>query len=470
LTESPSTLLAAGLAAVLLAGCEVGPDYRRPAEETPPSFQETVPWKVAAPRDQVPKADWWRMFADPTLDRLETSAGKANPDVQAALARVEQARAIAQLSLDALLPGVNLNPTASRERYAEGRSLPPGSPEAAYTANSFDLSLVLNYEVDLFGRARRELEGARALAEAQADAYDSVLLSLQAEVAQDYFTLRGLVTQRTALLETVSGREEELDLVRKRRQAGANDDLDVYRAQTELASAQSAELAVEQQMATLRHALATLLGQAPEGFTLAATPLVPEPPAVPVGLPSDLLERRPDIAQAERTMAAASAGIGVAKSALFPVVGLTASGGFNNETFSKLFDSGSREWTLAPFASLPLYQPGNWANYRRAKFVFDEATATYRGQVLAAFRDVEDSVSALRYLADQAAVTKQGVTASRQAARLSLLRYKQGITDYFEVIDAQRTLLDLEIQDAQLETGRFVSTVLLVKALGGGWQ
>lgn len=468
-----SFLIRVSAAAVLLlavAGCEVGPHYRRPAVTTPPAFGETLPWKVAVPEDVLPKSAWWQVFGDPILDDLERRTQAANPDLAGALARVEQAQAAARVSLAALLPDVGIDATGYRRRYSGNSAEPPGFTVPAYTANSIDVPLELSYEVDLFGQARRELEQARALAEAQAAAYNNVLLSLQAEVAEDYFTWCGLLTQRRYLEETVGGRRQELDLVRKRQRAGAADLLDVYQAEAELTAVENSELAVDQQVEQLRHALAILVGRPPEGFSLGPTPLGAEPPAVPVGLPSDLLERRPDVAQAERNMAAASAAIGVAKAAFFPRIGLTAAGGFNSTTFSTLFQSNSREWYLAPFVTVPLFQPADWADYLSSKHAYEAAVDDYRSQVLSAFRDVDDALSNLRYLEARAAVTQESVAASQKAAALSLVRYKQGITDYFEVIDAERTMLDNQIQSAQLESERFVTTVLLIKALGGGWS
>jgi len=463
--------LAATAAVLALAGCEVGPDYHRPATETPPAFSENAPWKEAVPQDTVSRAQWWTVFGDPTLDQLETQTTEANPSIQAAFARVQQARAIARVSLADLMPNLAVNGTGSRQRYSGSREVPPGASHAPYTTNSIDLPLDLSYEVDLFGRIRRELEVTKALAQAQAAAYQSLMLSLQAEAAQDYFSLRGLLEEKAYLDSNVEGRKRELDLVQKRQAAGASDNLDVYRAQTELDTVESTELAVDQQIAQIHHALAILSGHMPESYQLDAKPITVDPPAVPLGLPSDLLERRPDIAQAERTLASVSAGIGVAKAAFFPRVGLTAFGGFNSVAFHSLFESDSREWSIAPFVSLPVFQGGrNWANYQRSKYAYDEAVANYRGQVLIAFRDVEDTLSGLRYLSSQSGVLQEGVSAARQATDLSNLRYKQGVADYFEVIDAERSALEDEIEWSQVRAQRFITTVLLIKALGGGWK
>jgi multidrug efflux system outer membrane protein len=461
---------AAGLPVLALAGCEVGPDYHRPATAAAPTFGEGAPWKVAAPQDTVPRADWWKVFNDPILSQLEEQTTAANPDIQAAFARVEQAQAVAQISMADLLPSVGVNAVGSRTRYSGHREVSPGANHSTYTTNAMDLPLDFSYEIDLFGRIRRALEVARAAAQAQADNYQSVLLSLQADAAQEYYTLRGLLEEKAYLVSNVEGRRQELDLVNKRQTAGASDNLDVYRAQTELDTVESTEIAVDQRIDQIEHALAIISGKMPEGYHLEAQPIQVEPPAVPVGLPSDLLERRPDIAAAERTMASVSAAIGVAKAAFFPRVGLTAFGGFNSIAFHSLFDSSSREWSIAPFVAMPLFEGGRLtANYERAKFAYDEATANYRSQVLIGFRDVEDSLGGLRYLSDQSGVLQDGVIAARHAVDLSNLRYKQGVADYFEVIDAERTALDTEISWSEVRSQRFITTVLLIKALGGGW-
>ena len=458
------------LLALVLAGCTVGPDYRRPAVDAPAAFGERGPWKIAAPKDALPRTGWWRIFNDPALDGLETRAEKANFSLSAALARVDEARAVARMSRADLFPAVALGPSVARNRYSGSRPVQPGASNPAYTANSITLPVDLSYEVDLFGGARRALESARALAEAGAAAYQGVLLSLQAEVAQDYFTMRALAAERAFLASTIDGRRQELALARMRRAGGASGDLDVYRAETELASAESSILAVDQRSAELRHALAVLIGTAPEGFSCDAAPLDSDPPAVPAGLPSELLERRPDVSQAERTLAAANAQVGFAKAAFFPSIGLTAAAGYNSSALDTLLRWNSREASLVPFATLPLFKGGgNLASYERSKAAYEEARALYRQQVLAALRDVEDGLSDLRYLSDQAAVVGEGVVASRKAAELSRVRYRQGAADYFEVIDAERTTLEYEIQATQLRGGRYTASILLVKALGGGW-
>ena len=459
-------------AAVLLLaqGCAVGPDYKRPELATPASFSEQGPWKVAEPKDSLPREGWWRVFGDPALDALEARATAASPTLEAALARYDAALAAARLAGSGLYPSLSVQASGGRELYSHNRQSEYPSTTFAYTSNSFNLPLVLDYEIDLFGQARRSLESARASAEAQGATYRGVLLTLEAGVAQNYFTLRSLVSQRALLRKNVALLRDALDLVQKLRRGGANSDLDLYQAQAELATVESSELAAEQAISQQKHALAVLVGENPEAFQVEAGPLDSPAPAVPVGLPSDLLERRPDIAAAERSLAAANARIGVAKAAFFPSVGLTAMAGANSSALSNLLARSSGEWAAGPFLTLPLFTGGaNTANYRQAQAAYREAVADYRAQVLTAFQQVEDGLSDLRLLDGQTQALERAVAASDAASRLSLVRYKAGLVSYIEVIDSQRTQLQSELSLTQARAGRLTATVLLVRALGGGW-
>lgn len=458
------------VALALASGCTVGPDYLRPQVATPTTYSELGPWKQAEPRDTLPKAGWWHVFRDPTLDRLEEQAASASPTLRAALARYDQALAVARIARAQLYPSLALGPSASRERFSGNRQSEYPATTFAYTANSFDLPLQLSYELDLFGSLRRSLESARATAEAQGAAYQSVLLLLESGVAQDYFNLRSLVAQRELLAKNVSLLTDALELVRKLRRGGANSDLDVYQAEAELEVVKSSEIAAERSIAEAQHALAVLVGQNPEDFSVEAMPLGPDVPEVPVGLPSELLERRPDIAAAERALAAANARIGVAKAAFFPSIGLTAFAGTNSSDLDKLLTWGSREWAVGPAVSLPLFKGGaNEAGLRQAKAAYDEALADYRQQVLVGFEEVEDGLSDLRLLSRQAEVLGRAASAAQGASRLSTVRYKAGLVNYIEVIDSERTQLESEISLTQARAGRLTATVFLIRALGGGW-
>jgi multidrug efflux system outer membrane protein len=467
---NPWHLAGLGALAALAAGCAVGPDYRRPAVDTPSAYSEGGPWKVAEPRDSIPKAEWWRVFHDPTLDGLESRAAAASPTLRSALARYDEALAAARATRGTLYPALSAGPSASRQLFSANRQSEFPATRFAYTTDSFDLPLDLSYEIDLFGAARRSLEGARASAEAQGAAYQNVLLALEAGVAQNYFTLRSLVSQRDLLARNISLLQDALELVHKLRRGGANSDLDVYQAETELATVESSATATDRAIAEQQHALAVLVGEYPENFRIDAAPLDTATPAIPTGLPSELLERRPDVAAAERTLAAANARIGVAKAAFFPSIGLTAFAGANSDDLNSLLTWGSREWAAGPFVTVPIFNGGtSLANYRQAKAAYDEALADYRQQVLVAFQEVEDGLSDLRLLEKETGILSKAVASSGGATKLSIIRYKAGLVSYIEVIDSQRTQLGSEISLTQAKADRLSATVQLIRALGGGW-
>ncbi len=472
-TFEPCCQPAVLLALLVLTGCAVGPDYRQPdvAATAPAAFAEAGPWQVAAPKDDLPKGSWWKIFHDPALDTLETQAAAASPTLQAAVARRDQAFAAAGISRADYFPSLSLDPSGSRSRYSGNREVPPGASHASYTTDSYNLPLDLSYELDLWGRVRRSNESARALADASNAAYQTVLLGVQADVAQAYFTLRSLATERDLVVRSIETRRLALELVQKLFSGGASAKLDVLRAETELASAESDALVLDQRRAALRHALAVLCGQSPEGFAVDDRTALPVTvPALPVSLPSEVLERRPDVAAAERTLAASNAQIGVAKAAFFPSIKLIGSAGYNSTDLNSLLNSDSRQWSLGPAISLPIFQGGrNVANYDRAKAAYAESVASYRTRVLVAFQEVEDGLNGLRYLDEQSAVLARAVSSSREAAKLSTVRYKSGLVSYLEVVDAERTALQTELTATELNAQRFVTSVLLIKALGGGW-
>ncbi len=455
------------LAPLLLTGCALGPNYLNPGVEVPPAYRENVHWKEASPQDQLPRGAWWRIYDDPALDALEALAAGANQDLAAAFARVNQARAIARVDAAGLLPRVDLNASAARSRTSGDFTL---TGEGS-TYNSFFLPLDLSYEVDLWGRVRRSVEASRADAAASLADYQSVLLTLQTEVARNYFALRALDAEIDLLLRTLELRRENLGMVRSLFRHGQVGQLDVSRAETELAATEAETAGVRKRRAELEHALAVLVGKPAAALELASSPLDLKPPQVEAGLPSSLLERRPDVASAERRMAAASARIGVAKTAFFPAVSLTGSAGYSSTEASSLLDWDNRTWGLGPAVSLPIFEAGrNSANLRRARASYEEAVARYRQQVLVAFAEVEDALSGLRHLSDQAAAQAEAVAASRQAAELSGKRYRAGLVSYLEVVDSERTALQAERGAVQTLGERMQTGVLLIKALGGGWD
>lgn len=463
------------MVALALAGCAVGPNYRRPTTETPAYYKaETLgSWKEGWPVDDVPKGDWWKMFGDERLNDLQSRATNANQELKAAIARVEQARATARAARSELLPALNAGSSFTRQRFSPNQVPSFGDP----TANHYRGALDLSYEIDLWGRVRRGFESARANAQASLAAFHNVLLTLHADVAQNYFALRALDAEISIVTSTVKLREEQVQLVRIRFENGIGVQLDVARAETELAASEAEVASLAKRRAELENALAILVGENPSAFKFATasgdggTRWNPAPPSIPAGLPSDLLERRPDVSEAERQLAAANARIGVAKAAFFPALRLTGSGGYVSGEIESLFNWDSRVWSIGPSLSLPIFAGGrNLANYRRSKSAFEETIARYRQSILVAFGDVESSLAGIHFLADQAAAEDRAVAHSRRAAELAGERYHAGIVSYLEVVDANRVALQSERARAQLAGQRLIASVRLIKALGGGWQ
>jgi multidrug efflux system outer membrane protein len=474
-TGIPVTLAAAVLLAAVSASAgllTVGPDYKAPTNAVPGAYKaaELGAWKEGRPLDNVPKADWWEVFHDPDLDDLEARAIQSNQNLKSAVARVEQARATARVARADLLPALSLAPSYARQRYSPSQDPSFGN----ITANAFSVPLDLSYEIDLWGRVRRGFESARADAQASlADSYN-VLLTLQADVAQNYFALRSLDAEIATVVASVGLRKEQVQLVRSRFEGGIGNELDVARAGTELATTEADAASLARRRNQLENSLAILVGSNPLTFRVPASTndtWNPEPPSVPAGLPADLLERRPDVAEAERQLASANARIGVAKAAFFPVLNLTASGGYLSGDIQTLFNWESRVWTIGPSLSLPIFAGGrNRAGYRRAQAAFEESVARYREQVLVAFGDVENSLAGIRYLAEQSAAQQRAVAHARRAADLAGERYRSGIVSYLEVVDANREALQAERGNAQLTGQRLNASVQLIKALGGGWE
>jgi multidrug efflux system outer membrane protein len=461
-----------GLCALLLvSGCTVGPDYERPAAPATPAWKEAGPWKEAAPKDAIGKGAWWELFGDPVLNDLQAKAEAANPDLKAAVARVGQARAIARLTESDFYPTISLNPSANRERYTENRTVQPTTLAKSYTANTFQIPVDLSYEVDLWGRVRRTVEASTAAAEAAVASYETVRLTMHSDVASAYFALRAIDSDHVVLRKTLDLRRESLRLAQARLRLGAGNDLDVSRAETELTTTEAESIGMERRRAEVEHALAVLTGRTPSEVSIPEKPLDLQPPAIPAGMPSELLERRPDVAEAERRMAASNAEIGIATTAYYPSLNLTASFGFESRELKTLFDWQSRVWTLGAGLAAPLYQGGRVdADVARAKARYEESVAQYRSRLLVAFQEVEDGLSGLRILAEQAEAQSRAVLASRRTATLTTSRYNAGLVSYFEVVDAERTVLQNERQATLIQGQRLVASVFLIKALGGGWQ
>jgi multidrug efflux system outer membrane protein len=459
--------LATGATAALPS---VGPNYVRPAIAAPAAYRDAgdlAAWKTAMPADAFGRGQWWKLFGDPALDDLESRALAGNQDLRAAAARVEQAAAAAGLARSAYWPQIGLQASATRERYSPTAA----EPYPNTVANDFSVPLVASWELDIFGRVRRLTESARADAEASAALFESVRLSLTSDLAADYFSLRGLDRELAILKDTVALRRRELELMSSRFKIGNATELDTTRAETELASAEADSDAVAVRRASLQNALALLLGASAPDFDLAPATREIEPPAVPAGLPSDLLERRPDVAAAERSLAAANARIGVARAAFFPAISLTGGAGFESSATSSLFQTDSRIWSIGPSLYLPIFQGGrNRSNLERSRAAYDESVAAFRQQVLVAFREVQDALTATRLLAEQSGAQSRALRAAERSAALAQTRYDAGYVSYLDVIDAQRTALATERASVQLDAERLNTSVALIKALGGGWH
>lgn len=456
-----------------LAGCKVGPDYSRPSAPVPPAYSgETNEWKVAEPRAHLPRGNWWEIFGDPELNRLETQAAGANQNVKAAVAVFEQARAFVDVSRAGFYPNISANPEFTRLRNSHSLlpngSSPLGTPT---TYNSFSVPLDASYEVDVWGRVRRTVESARANAEASRDDAETVRLSMQAEVASDYFTLHALDEEVSLLRSSVEVFKKSLDLTRNRRTGGIATDLDVAQAETVLKTTEAQLPVTILQRMQVEHALATLIGQPASIFHVEQRTLDLRPPILPAGIPSELLERRPDIASAERRVASANANIGVAKAAFYPKITLNGAAGFESISAGSLFSWPSRVWSLGPTVSFPLFTGGQLrAELRQANAAYDQVVAQYRQNVLSAFAEVEDNLAAQQLLVAEHDAQQAALEAAQRTLNIANNRYAAGLVTYLEVATAQNSALDLERTEVRLRGDQLVTTVALIKSLGGGWQ
>lgn len=452
----------------LLAGCLVGPDYERPAVEMPEDWR----WKAAEPRDHVPRGEWWLVFDDHALSQLQSLAQTNNQDLEAAFYRFEQARAMARISRSDLFP--SLDAQMGWNRYRSSGNSPSPFPEfrmPSITREQWTTALDLSYEIDLWGRVRRSFESARFEALSAEAAYQGMLLALQADVAATYLAIQGTDREKGILEETIRLREEALVAIEQRQQAGIGTEFEVERTRVEVESAKAQLQAVNQRRAELINALAVLCGVSPASFLDQVNTEPARLPEIKPGLPSTLLERRPDVAQAERNLAARNAQIGVAKGAFFPVVRLTAAGGTLSGDASDLFAWDSRTWALGPSVSLPVFAGGrNRAELERAQAAYMEGVAQYRQTVLLALRDVEDSLSAIIFTRNRLASLGEAAQSARRAAQISYARYSAGAVNFLEVVDAETARLQAELAAVQTSTEQRLAVVRLIKALGGGWQ
>ncbi|MDG2529247.1 efflux transporter outer membrane subunit [Caulobacter endophyticus] len=447
------------LALLSLAACSTAPAYAPPAVSTPAAFRDTGPWTPASGADAAPAGDWWSVFADPTLAGLEQRLVAGNASLAQAVARYDQARALARQARTDLYPTVGVDAGAASQRtISSGRTDPVG------------LSASASYELDLWGRVRSQVEAGRADAQASAADLAAVRLSLQAQLADAYFQLRGADAQIAVLASTADAYRQALDLTRRRQVGGASSALDTGRAETQLATALAQQEQAKADRALLEHALAVLVGEPASSFSVASVEGLSDAPLTPVSTPSLVLQRRPDIAAAERRVAAANARIGVARAAWFPTVTLAASGGWQS-TGGELLTTANRVWALGPAAAaLPLLDGGaRKAEVARSRAVFDEAAGGYRQTVLDAFREVEDQMALANRLAAAQARQDEAVNAAARTAALATTRYREGAASYLDVVTAQTAELDARRSALDLRTRRLAASVDLIRALGGGW-
>ncbi len=457
------------MAAFQLTGCTVGPKYQRPAAEVPPVYKEVGDWKPAQPNDQNLGGNWWEIFQDPQLNALEAQVSVSNQNLKATEAQYTQARALVRYQRANYFPTVTVDSSATRNRISNHR--PASVVSNGITYNDFQIPFELSYQLDVWGRVRRTVEFYREQAQASAADLATVNLSMHSQLALFYFQARMLDAEEQLLNSTVTQYEHALELIESRFAGGIASDVEVQQAETQLETTRAQAIDVTVTRAQYEHAVAVLIGKPPASFSLAPLPLTMPPPPIPVGLPSELLERRPDIAAAERLMASANAQIGVAKSAYYPLVNLAAAGGFESGSATTLLSGPSILWSAGPSALFTIFDVGRRrAASDQAIAAYDQAVANYRQTVLTGFQQVEDNVAALRILEHEAQVQDKAVAAAQKYLELAVTRYKGGVTSYLEVTTAESAALSDEVTAVNILGRRMVDAVTLVQALGGGWD
>jgi outer membrane protein, multidrug efflux system len=465
------------VATALTTGCAVGPDYHRPPADVPPSWQPEAPWHEAAPGDTALKGNWWELFQDPELNPLVEKALASNQNLRVAAARLQQSQDQLTIARSALFPAVELSGSASRAKDSANRPLAAYSqPNQSTVQNDFLLGPSVNYELDLFGRVRREVEGARASAQqAEAD-FENTRLILMATLVSNYYSLREVDAEMAVVRRSLDLQQDALKFVSSRHGLGFATGLDLAQQEALLDSSAAQLELLQNQRDQLQHAIATLVGTPAPGFTLASSTEVRPIPALPLGLPSDLLQRRPDVASAERAMAAANARIGVARAAYFPTIDLAPglgvpSIGWESNALAGLFAAPSRLWSLGLSASQTLFDAGKTrANVRFADADYTAAVANYRQTVLTAMEEVENGITGLGSLERAEIQANASVRSAQRAFDIASERYKGGVDTYLDVITAEQTLLTNQRQAVQIQGQQFTTAVFLVKALGGGWN
>ena len=464
-------LVSAAVALFVLDGCTVGPNYKRPTAPVPANWDVTPPWREADPKDAVPKTTWWTLFQNDELNQLETELLASNQTLAASVATLNQARAAAQIQNATLFPTVGTSPSFGGERYSANRPTGSNIPLSNVTQGNFAIPFTVSYEVDLVGKRRRTIEAAQAAYQANAADLENVRLILTAELAADYFTLRQLDTEIAILNRTVQALQKGLDLVNSRHTGGLASGLDVAQEETLLNTTRTQATLLQQQRKLYEDAIAVLVGKPAPDFHLPLHELSAEPPGIDTTVPSDVLERRPDIAEAERRMAVANAQIGIAKSAYYPSLVLFGQGGWNSTNISTLLSASSGFWAVGANVTQNIFSGGavrSSVQYSEAGYT--GSVAEYRGVVLNAFREVQDNLTGLQVLDSARQSQADAVSSARRQLDLANSRYVGGLVSYLDVVSAQQNLLTNEQEAAIIQGQRLVTSVLLVKALGGGWD
>jgi NodT family efflux transporter outer membrane factor (OMF) lipoprotein len=452
---------------VFVAGCTVGPKYVRPTTDAPAAYKETGNWKPAQPSDEITKGTWWKVYQDPQLDALEDQISVSNQTLKISQAQFAEARAAVKISRAGYFPTVTGGISATH--YSGASNAPLAAAKNTY--QNYVIPVDVSYEPDVWGRVRRTVEASRSEAQASAADLANVELSIRTELAFDYFSLRGLDAEKALLDSTVISYQKALDLTTTRYKGGLASAVDVAQAQTQLETTRAQSIDVGVSRAAFEHAIAVLIGKPASDFSLPPMPLATPPPGIPPGLPSELLERRPDIAAAERRVQEANAQIGIAKAAYYPLFTLTGSGGLESAAISTLIQGPSAFWTLGGAAAQTIFEGGARRGAVNQTYALrDQAIGTYQQTVLTAFQEVEDNLAALRILQDEAQTEDAAVAAAQHSLSLSITRYKGGIANYLEVTIAQSAALADEVTAVAILTRRMTFSVQLVKALGGGWN
>ena len=449
-----------------LAGCMMGPDYVRPIAPAPPAFKEAEGWKLAQPQDRVPKGNWWEVFGDATLNELEAQVDISNQNIKAAEAQVRAAQALTQSARSGLFPTISGAGAATRSKAPGSRVV-----NTAGIGNNYNLAVDASWELDLWGRVRRSVESSEANAQATSADLAAARLSAQALLAQDYWTLRVLDAEIALFKTTIAGYERSLQLTRNQYSAGIVGRNDVVQAEAQLNSTRAQALDADVQRAQLEHAIAILIGKAPAEVSVAVVTQQWSFPVIPPGVPSELLERRPDIAAAERSVAAANAQIGVAEAAFYPTLSLSAAGGFQSASFVHQLSLPNQYWSIGAALAQTIFDGGlRKAQSAQAIAAYDATVAEYRQTVLGGFQEVEDNLVALRILEQEAAVQDAAVKAARESETITNNQYKAGTTNYLSVVVVQAAALNNERTSLAILGRRLIASVGLIKALGGGWN